>query len=572
MTLTRRDLLKIGAVGGAAAVLPLERLGFAAGSTARMPTSSLPAKFSLPFRRPLELASAGTVGVTCPDGVVRSYPSYSLTQRFTVAEILPGYKTPVFGYDGMVPGPTLRMRRGQPAVVRQANQLQRPPEPPYEDSPMPSRYTSDPWRRSTSTHLHGSATLPQYDGYASDLTYPGQAKSYVYPNSQEARTLWYHDHAVHHTAQNAYNGLAGMYILHDEVEAGLGIPSGLNPEQLAYDVPLVVRDAMFATDGGLIYDDDDESGVFGDVPLVNGVPWPRMQVEPRWYRFRLLNASATRSYEWRVHDGRSNIPLIMVGTDGGLMPVPKTVSKFRQAAAERYEFMIDFSKYKGATLTLRNDNPKNNRSFSGVTQVMQFRVSRESPTNLSGNVAPGNWADRVHAECMSWSEPNLLAQGVPVRRFRFNRSGGQWTINGETWDDVIDSGYRHCQAEPELDAIEIWDLANESGGWQHPVHVHLVDFQVLSRTKDGRPAKVFDFERGPKDTAYVGENETVRVAMRFNGPAAGPGWPAPRGRYMMHCHNLVHEDHDMMMQFSVGDPDYDAEIDPISADPARADV
>jgi FtsP/CotA-like multicopper oxidase with cupredoxin domain len=152
---------------------------------------------------------------------------------------------------------------------------------------------------------------------------------------------------------------------------------------------------------------------------------------------------------------------------------------------------------------------------------------------------------------------------VPNREFKFIRTNGHWTINGETWENVIASQYTHCMAEPEQDAVEIWQLTNTSGGWFHPVHIHLVDFQVLSR--NGSAANVLPHEKGPKDVVYVGENETVRVAMRFAGPAAGEGWAAPKGRYMMHCHNLVHEDHDMMMQFSVGDPDHVAEVDPITA-------
>jgi FtsP/CotA-like multicopper oxidase with cupredoxin domain len=125
-------------------------------------------------------------------------------------------------------------------------------------------------------------------------------------------------------------------------------------------------------------------------------------------------------------------------------------------------------------------------------------------------------------------------------------------INGQTWEDVINSGYRHVLASPALGAVEIWELRNRSGGWFHPVHIHLIDFKILDR--NGAPP--FPFERGPKDTVYLGENETVRLLMRF-----GP----QEGRYMMHCHNLVHEDHDMMGQFEVGS----GGPDPILADPAR---
>jgi FtsP/CotA-like multicopper oxidase with cupredoxin domain len=565
MSLSRRDLLKIAVAGGAAMTLPLERVAFTSGSAKRMATSAMPKPFTLPFVTPPTLGSSGSLSMPCPDGMTRSYPRYDIVQRFGVADIMPGYKTPVFGYNGLVPGPTLRVNRGTPVTVRQTNLLQQPPAAPYQNVAAPSSYTSDPWQRSTSTHLHGSASLPQYDGYASDITYPGQVKTYFYPNCQDARTLWYHDHGVHHTSQNAYNGLAGMYILHDRAEAGLGIPTGAPGSASApYDVPMIVKDAMFATDGSLIYDDNSESGIYGDVVLVNGVPWPVMDVEPRKYRFRILNASVSRSYKWQLHDGRAPVPVTVIGTDAGLMPRPMTVTDFRHGMAERYEVVIDFANYRGALLTLKNLLPPNNINYDTVKQVMQFRVARTDPTTLAGNAVPSGWQELVESpECMTWSESGLLAQGVPVRKFQFIRTNGHWTINGETWENVIDSEYTHCMAEPDRNAVEIWELTNTSGGWFHPVHIHLVDFQVLSR--NGSAQNVLPHEKGAKDVVYAGETETVRVAMRFAGPAAGPGWPAPRGRYMMHCHNLVHEDHDMMMQFSVGDPEHVLEFDPIKA-------
>ena len=188
----------------------------------------------------------------------------------------------------------------------------------------------------TSTHLHGSASLPEYDGYASDVTQPGQWKNYHYPNIQDARTLWYHDHGVGITAQNAYFGLAAQYHLHDDLERSLGLPGG------AYDVPLILRDAMFAADGSLIFDDRNHSGLFGDVILVNGKPWPAMRVERRKYRFRMLNASVSRSFRLRLSTGE---PFTMIASDGGLAPVPQQVADFRFGMAERYEMVIDFSKY-----------------------------------------------------------------------------------------------------------------------------------------------------------------------------------------------------------------------------------
>ena len=568
MALNRRDVIKIGGVAGVAATLPLARTGLSKSST-RLPTSKMPARFTLPFRRPAELVPVGNgLFRGNADGGLRSYPRYQIAQQFTVASILPGYRTPVFGYNGLVPGPTIRVQRGKPVIVNQTNVLQQPPPAPYQSLPMPAAYTTDPWQRSTSTHLHGSASMPQYDGYASDVTFPGQVKSYFYPNSQDARTLWYHDHGVHHTSQNAYNGLAGLYILHDKEERRLGIPTGSPGSKSApYDVPMVIRDAMFDSNGLLLYEDNDESGVYGDVPLVNGVPWPVMNVEPRLYRFRILNASVSRSYDWQFHDGRSSVPMTVVATDAGLVPQPQVVSSFRHGMAERYEILVDFSKYQGATITLKNRSPRNNIDYDTMAEVMQFKVGKRV-TNTVGNTIPADWSVKVKTpECMTWTESQLLSEGTPVRQFAFVRKHGGWTINGETWENVIDSGYLHCMAEMDMDAVEIWELKNTSGGWFHPVHIHLVDFQVLSR--NGSAAKVLPYEKGPKDVVYVGENETVRVAMRFGGPSAGTGWYRPRGRYMMHCHNLVHEDHDMMMQFSVGDPDHLAEHDPITSAPAR---
>ncbi len=561
MSMSRRDLVKVALAGGAVAAFPLQRTAFTGSTASRLPTSSMPKYFSLPFVRPPELSPVGELAVTCFDGQMRSYPRYQMAQTFQVASIMPGYKTPIFGYNGVTPGPTLRMHHEQPVVVDQTNLLHRPPAAPYDRVAAPAPYTTDPLLRSTSTHLHGSASLPQYDGYASDVTFPGQVKRYFYPNCQDARTLWYHDHGVHHTSQNAYSGLAGMYILHDPVEQSLGVPQG------RYDVPLIVRDAMFATNGALIYDDNSESGVYGDVILVNGVPWPEMVVERRKYRFRILNASVSRSYTWQLHDGRSAVPMTVIGTDAGLTQ-PQVVSSMRHGMAERYEVVIDFSGYKDDTLlTLKNLLPPNNINYDGVKQAMRFRV-RGDATSLENNL-PQGWADGLPtAECMTWNEDGLKRQSVKEREFKFIRTNGRWTINGETWENVIASEYKHCMANPDLDSVEIWQLTNTSGGWFHPVHIHLVDFQVLSR--NGSASLVLPHEKGPKDVVYVGENETVRVAMRFAGPAAGEGWPKPQGRYMMHCHNLVHEDHDMMMQFNVGDVSNDPGYDPITAAAAWA--
>ena len=516
MSLTRRNLLKAGALGSAALMLPVERSARTAVAVAgRIPTSQLPK----PFMVPLALAP-----VLTPVRTTATTDYYMVTMRQANRELIPGLQTPIWGYNGIVPGPTIKARQGREVVVRQVNYLR---------DPHPTLL----YRPDTSVHLHGSASLPQYDGYASDLTRLGEYKDYRYPNFQNARTLWYHDHGVHRTASNAYMGLAGQYHLSDPSETALPLPKG------RYDVALTVKDGIFATDGSLVWDDAQESGLYGDVILVNGRPWPAMAVERRKYRFRLLNASTSRSYSLSLSTGG---PMTVIGTDGGLMPAPQTVKSFRFGVAERYEVVIDFAQYPiGTRVVLKNAGLANSPDFSTTKNVMAFDVV-SAPTDTSNNTIP-EVLDPV-SSVMSLTE----GMATQVRKFDFKRKNGHWTVNGKTWADVVNSGYRDTVAKPKLNAVEIWELSNPHGGWSHPVHVHLVDFRILSR--NGKPP--FAYERGPKDVVYLGKDETVRAVARF-----GP----QRGRYMMHCHNLVHEDHDMMVQFEVGEGGFD----PINADPAR---
>jgi spore coat protein A, manganese oxidase len=503
MELSRRDLLKLGFFGSAALMLPAERIARTQLQVAnRIPASQLPEPFSVPFAIP---------PVAAPVARTIDTDLYSLRQFENAVEILPGLKTPIWGYNGIAPGPTILVPQGRKTLVRQLCDL-------------PAVHPTLRYNVWTSTHLHGSASLPEYDGYASDFMSPGEFKDYQYPNFQNARTLWYHDHGVHITAPNAYMGLAAFYILHDAHELALPIPHG------PYDVPVVVKDAMFTTGGELIFDDDDGSGMFGDVILVNGRPWPAMRVERRKYRFRLLNASVSRSYLLALSTGD---PFTVIGTDGGLMPAPADTTTLRFGMAERYEVVIDFARYPiGTRVVLQNLGPENNVDFDTTGVVMAFDVAAEATSAANNTVPPVINPDN---EVMRLTPE----QAVTTRTMQFKRQGGEWTVNGQTWEDVINSGFTQVVASPKLGDVEIWELENNSNGWFHPVHIHLVDFKILDR--NGAPP--LPYERGPKDVAYVGEGETVRVLMRF-GPQVG--------RYMMHCHNLVHEDHDMMVQFEVG--------------------
>ncbi|MER5674814.1 multicopper oxidase family protein [Pseudonocardia alni] len=512
--LSRRDLLKVTVLGTAALALPLERT-IRAKSVSTIAASKIPAPYTVPFAVPPVLAPVRSDAGT---------DYYELVQQQVVTRILPGVDTAVFAYNGVVPGPTIVANRGRQTVVRQINRLpDRHPVLGYQ-----------PW---TSTHLHGMASRPEYDGYANDITLPGQYKDYRYPNAQPARTLWYHDHGVHHTAENVYMGLAAQYHLYDPQERALPLPKG------RYDVPLIIRDAIFAADGSLRFDDRLHSGVAGDVILVNGRPWPVMDVERRKYRFRILNGCAGRGLRLTLSTGD---PLVVIATDGGLVPVPQPVTQLRQGMAERYEVVVDFAKYPVGTLVdLRNLSVPNTVDYDHTNKIMRFRVAGEA-TDTADDEVPA----RLAPDNPVMTLPESAA--TRTRRLRVKKDGAIWTVGEQTWAQIEASNFTRTFAAPAANGVEIWEIENTSGGWFHPVHIHLVDFRVL--TRNGRPPR--PEELGPKDVVYVGEGETVRVLMRFENQI---------GRYMIHCHNVSHEDHDMMSQFEVGT----GGPDPITTAPAR---
>ena len=517
---SRRDALKVSALGAAAIALPFERT-VRAKTASKIASSKIPKPYTLPFTVPPVIDGRGGGTLT-------------ITQKMANAQILPGVQTPIFGYNGITPGPTILARRGTPLRVVMHNEL-------------PATHPQWGYEAWTSCHLHGSASKPQFDGYASDITRPGQAKTYQFPNNQESRTLWYHDHGVHHTAENAYMGLAAMYLMSDELEDRLPIPKG------AYDLPMVITDKMFAADGKLMYDDEGHSGLYGDVMLVNGVPWPNLKVAKRKYRFRILNASLSRGL--RLQLSNTGLPMTVIATDGGLMPRPQATTQLRVGMAERYEVVIDFTTVPAGTrIQLRNLGVPNSRDFDHTDKVMQFEVTADA-FDAANNEVP--------AELNPQNEIMLLDEtqvpGIKTVKLELHRSNSTWKVNNTTWDDIVASNYQTVVANPQPDEVQIWEITNKSGGWFHPTHIHLVDFKILSR--NGKAP--YNYELGPKDVAYVGENESVRLITRF---------AHQTGRYMIHCHNLPHEDHDMMTQFRVGadtpdnDPMTSAPAGPIGAD------
>ncbi|MDJ0377455.1 multicopper oxidase domain-containing protein [Cryobacterium sp. PH31-L1] len=542
---SRREVLQLGAFGA---------LGLAGmqGNDNPVPTvplitqsqlapQNMPVPYAGVFRRPPVLAPYET-GFDAGDPE-RPYAYYSLTQKLGQAQFMPGLSTTIAGYNGMFPGPTIRAVQGTRCELRIRNAL-----------PATGLLHANAFR--TVTHLHGSASLPQYDGYANDFTAPGKVKTYHYPNWQTARTLWYHDHNHHLTAQNVYSGLAAFYPLSDRYEQGQ-LPQG------EFDVPLMISDVMFKADGSLGYNDNSHNGLWGDIIMVNGVPWPTMTVKPRIYRFRVLDASVSRSYRPTLSTGD---PVYVVGTDAGMTPIVQPVASWRQGNAERYEILIDFRKYRvGQKIDLKNLSNKNNVNFANTDKIMRFEVVADSgsgqgsisaiPTTLDDGGALN--PDRGGIATMDLTPAMAKAK----RELRVEKTNGIWKINGVTWDDVAASRFTKLFANPQPYDVEQWTIINASGGWFHPLHIHLIDAKIIARNTNG--GKPFAWENGPKDVFYAGENESITALMQFDtGNDAG-------GRYMIHCHNLVHEDHDMMVQFAVGDYRVN---DPINSDPSYADT
>ncbi len=533
---TRREVLQLGALGAAGlAGAQVAGDSSSGGTTSQLAPANRPVPYRGVFRRPPELEPYATTYV---DGdPARPVDHFALTQRLGQMPFLPGLSTTVAGYNGIFPGPTIRARRGTPIELRMRNGF---PEAPGLLLPQ---------RTDTSTHLHGAPSLPQYDGYANDITIPGYVKNYKFTNGEKATTFWYHDHRHLVTAQNVYSGLAGFYPSSDQYERAQ-LPQG------EYDVPLMISDAQFNPDGSLRYDLDQNKGLWGDIILVNGVPWPTMKVKPRIYRFRVLIASISRSYRPTLSTGE---PVYVVGTDAGMVRVVQAVQSWRQGTAERVEILIDFRKYKaGQTVDLRNLGNKNNVDFADTDKIMRFQVVADSGAASTITAIPTTLDDGPQPNAAEGGISTMTltpAMAVAKRQLRFERKNGEWTVNGVTWHDVEDSGFKLLFANPAPFSVEQWTMVNESGGWFHPVHIHLINARIIARNTNG--GKPFVWELGPKDVFYLGEGETVTALMQF---ATQPGG---QGKYMIHCHNLVHEDHDMMVQFSAGNPN---DNDPVASD------
>jgi FtsP/CotA-like multicopper oxidase with cupredoxin domain len=549
----RRSLMKAAGTAAAAAVGVTRNVGAQLVPGASPHTT--PWMQALPVQRPLESRSSlypTPLRDSDPDECGRDkHPAFEkfAPKDFYEIDVSRGWhefhpelpKQEVYGYNGQIPGPLFHAHYGRPVLVRLRNNL-----------PNLKRGYGSP---DVSMHLHNMHTPSESDGFPSDwwsafayggaLTRAGRFKDHHYPmvyagldqygdigdENEALGTLWYHDHREDFTAGNVYGGMAGFFLAFDKVDSGdendkdeeaLRLPSG------EFDVPLMIGDKQFDSSGYLVFNQFDGDGFIGEKFHVNGKIQPYLHVAPRKYRFRLLVASTSRVFDLQLRYQDRVQTLTQVSADGNVFAEPVLRPNVQLGAAERADIVVDFSKFPvGAELFLTNrlthlDGRKPEKEFLRTpVQLLKFIVDK-----------PLRYPDNSRVRDKLRKQPEIKLEEVKqTRTFSFAREGGAWTVNGKSFEDkrgvVVKKG-----------TAEIWNLRNDSGGWAHPVHIHFEEGRVLKRNGGTPPP----WERGRKDVYFLGPNENVSVFLRFRDFT---------GRYVMHCHNTIHEDHAMMIRYDI---------------------
>jgi spore coat protein A len=458
-------------------------------------------------------------------------PYYRVAMRETTVRVhrdLPPAR--MWSYGGTVPGPTIEVRSGQAAIIEWQNDLPTAHFLPIDHNICGAG--SDVPDVRTIVHVHGARVPPESDGYPEHWYTPGHSKVVYYPNRQDATMLWYHDHAMGIERLNHYAGMFGVYLVRDEAEERLGLPKG------AREVPLVLADRLFAADGQLEYPTSGVpeapwvSEINGDAHLVNGKLFPYFEVEPALYRFRVVNASNSRVYYLALSNGK---PLVQIGTDQGLLPVPAPLPSLTLAPAERADLLVDFSDLAGETVLLK----------SQTLQLLQFRVGKSKSAAKKAATLP------KLLRPVARIDPKTA---VKTRTMTLNEYMDPQThamlmlLNEKHWHDPVTE-------TPLAGSVEIWELVNLTED-THPIHLHLVRFQLLERQPfdtdnymylgkmeySGSPIPPGPGEEGWKDTVRADPGMVTRIIVRFEGYT---------GRYVWHCHNLEHAANEMMRPFEV---------------------
>jgi spore coat protein A len=491
---------------------------------------------------------------TRPDGV----PQYTISVETATQSVHPEMPTTeLWTYNGAWPSSTIVATRGQPVEVTYVNNLPAAGGGGRGNSILEVDKCShgpNDWGDSKRvvTHLHGGHVPARVDGQPEYHILPGETDVYEYPNNQEAATVWYHDHALGITRLNVYAGMAGFYLIRDAEDTlgpdnAFGLPSG------QYEIGMAIQDRTFNEDGSLFYNAQLEDAFKGELALVNGKVMPYLNVDQGKYRFRILNGSQSREYSLRLEnmtDPGNDPSFILVGTDLGLISAPLDLGNDigTQGPAERLDVVIDFEGYPvGTEIILRNDDP----TLPLLPSIMKFIVTGNQgyTGGVSATLRPVTPMPESSADVTRYfrlakhtvpcsNDPGRLVNEWLIESL----DGPNGNVTGEHWDDVTEF--------PILGNREVWEFENPTNSY-HPMHVHLVRFQIVSKTdlNTGQPIPLQPWEENTwKDIVHIPANTKARIIMDFE------DYP---GRFPNHCHLLDHEDHEMMRQFQASyDPAY----------------
>ena len=549
--LSRRRVLQVGTALGITGVLPFNT------GTALAQSSPDLEKFVQPLPIP---------DVRKPDGKRDGADYYDVSVTQFTQSLHPDLPdTTLWGFDGQFPGPIIHARRNERIKVRFDNShLPTDHLLPVDErisGANPDYDGSLPEVR-TVTHFHGLNVEPESDGQAEMWTSPEGVTGprfvkhvHDIPNRQSRLTSTYHDHTLGLSRLNVYAGLVGFYFIRSQVEEQLDLPNG------EYDIPLMLQDRTFNEDGSLHYPESFEPNVAGDTAVINGAVWPSLEVEPRRYRLRFINASNGRTYNLQLeNEFGTGVPILYQFAAGHgflerVVPIGPEgdLDSLLLGAFERGDVLVDFSDHAGETFTVTNDAPfpfkgldnrddhyehddPDGHSESGppLNELLQIQVSDSSEASEDASTNP------TELKLPSSSEIDEHA-AKEIRRMTMDMQmdEGLHLLNGRR-------SHEETVIKPQLGTTEIWELENDTHH-THPIHLHLVTFDVLGRGPDGTHNPDPN-ERVGKDTVRVNPDETVRIAVQFGDFS---------GQFPWHCHVLEHEDHDMMRPFEVVTDDTD---------------
>lgn len=425
--------------------------------------------------------------------------SSALVAQNTQDTILNASKVNVLGYRNGLLGPTIRVQKGGEVNI-----------------PFQNKMTEH-----TNIHWHGLVIPDSMDGHPDQMIMPNESFNFKFTVTQQAGTNWYHPHLHELTGKQVTQGLSGLFIVESPEEKALSLPSG------NFEVPLVIQDKRLNTDGTIKYNPtmmEVMTGYMGDNILVNGTSKPYLEVSTRFYRFRVLNGSSARIYNLALSNGAD---FYVIGSDSGMLASPEKVKAVLLGTGERIDILVDFSSVKVGEMVYLTNEIFTTMGTSQGTQafkIMSFNVTKQETDAFK--MPPG------------LIPFNKIQNSSKIRTFALtmdmgNMSGGMHKINGKVYKaDRIDETV-------SLGATETWEFDNSTGDEAHPMHMHGVIFQVVSRT--GGRATILPHEKAWKDTVLVAPREKVKVIMTFT----------QKGKFVFHCHNLEHEDDGMMLNFEV---------------------